>query len=163
MKISILYVSKTGNTEAIAKVIEEGIKEKGNFEIKLMNIINEGEIDYKFIEESKSVVIGTPTYYANLSWQVKNWIDESKCNLEGKLGACFATENVLGGGADIALLNLVGAMLTKGMIVYSGGAALDKPYTHLGAVCIKEGNEEQKTRAKIFGNRIANKALQLFK
>lgn len=160
MKISIMYTTKSGNTEKIAQLIEKGLKKTDNIEVKLMNI---KEVDYEFLKESKAVIFGTPTYYASFSWEMKKWFDESKgCDLEGKLGAVFATENHIGGGADVALLSLIGNMLVKGMVIYSGGSALGQPYIHMGAVAIKDGDEFQKDRAQIFGNRIANKAVELF-
>lgn len=163
MKISIIYYSESGNTDKVAKFIEEGIKETAKVETKLINIKNEEEIDKDFIEESKAIVFGTPTYYASPCWQIKKWIDESlNCKLEGKLGACFATENQLGGGADIALLEMVGFMMVKGMLIYSGGSALGHPYIHIGAVTIKDGDAKQQERAKILGNRIGNKVMEIF-
>lgn len=162
MKISIIYYSQSGNTEKIAQLIEEGIKQSSEIETKLINIKNEEEIDKEFIKESSTIIFGTPTYYASPCWQMKKWFDESKeYNLEGKLGSCFATENHLGGGADIALLEMVGFMMVKGMLIYSGGSALGQPYVHIGAVTIKDGDSMQQERAKIFGNRIAKKTLQI--
>lgn len=138
----------------------EGVKKQGNIEVKLMRL---EEIDYEFLKESKTVIFGTSTYYANISWQIKKWFDESwGCNLEGKIGAVFATEDYLGGGADTALMTLIGHMMVKGMLVYSGGSALGQPYIHMGIVTIKDGDESQKDRAKIFGERIGKKALDIF-
>ncbi|MBM7624482.1 flavodoxin family protein [Sporohalobacter salinus] len=160
MKLTVLYHSETGNTEDVAGIIAEGANEVDNIEARTMGI---EDIDDEFIEESKAVIFGTPTYLANFSWQTKKWFDtEMNYDLSGKLGAVFATENYLGGGADMALLTMIGHMLVKGMVIYSGGASDGKPYTHYGAVCIKDGNEEQQERAEIFGKRIANKAVELF-
>lgn len=161
MKIAIVYYSNSGNTKKIAEIIGEGVKTvSSDIEIRLMGI---DEIDYKFLEESKTVIFGTPTYYANMSWQLKKWIDESaKCNLGGKIGAVFATENLLGGGADTALLTLIGQLMVKGMLVYSGGSSLGQPFIHMGIVAIKDGDNEQKDRARIFGERVAQKTIELF-
>jgi len=160
MEIAILYHSKTGNTEKVARLIAEGAKQIENIRVKCMSI---DDIDYQYLKKSKAVIFGCPTYYADLSWQIKKWFDESwECKLGGKLGAAFATENYLGGGADFALLTLVGHMLVKGMLVYSGGSAEGQPYTHYGIVCLKDGDEQQKERARIFGKRVATKVVELF-
>lgn len=160
LKISILYYSKGNNTKELAKSISKGINEIENVEVKEMNI---DEIDYDYLKESKAVIFGSPTYYANMCWQMKKWFDESwGCNLEGKLGAVFATADYLGGGADIALLTMINHMMVKGMLVYSGGSALGHPYIHLGIVTIKDGDENQKKNAEIFGRRIAEKTKELF-
>lgn len=160
MKIAIIYHSKSGKTKRIGEIIREGIQEVNNFEVKLMNI---EEIDYKFLKECRTVIFGTPTYYANFSWQLKKWFDESwGCNLEGKIGAVFATGDYLGGGADIALLTLINHMMVKGMLVYSGGSALGHPYIHMGIVALKDIDELLIEKTKVFGKRIATKTIELF-
>lgn len=160
MKISILYSSKTGKTERVAKLIEEGVKRSGNIEVKTMNL---DTVDKKFLQESEGIIFGTPTYYANISWEMKKWIDESsEFNLEGKLGAAFSTANSIAGGSDIALLTILNHLMVKGMLVYSGGVAFGKPKTHLGYVHINEIQENEDENARIFGERIANKVKQIF-
>lgn len=160
MKISILYSSKTGKTERVAKLIEEGVKRSGNIEVKTMNL---DAVDKEFLQESEGIIFGTPTYYANISWEMKKWIDESsEFNLEGKLGAAFSTANSIAGGSDIALLTILNHLMVKGMLVYSGGVAFGKPKTHLGYVHINEIQENEDENARIFGERIANKVKQIF-
>lgn len=160
MKISILYSSRTGKTEKVAKLIEEGVKRIQGIEVKAMNL---NEIDKEFIDASKGIIFGTPTYYANMSWEMKKWIDESSSfNLEGKLGAAFSTANSIAGGSDIALLAILNHLMVKGMLVYSGGVAFGKPKTHLGYVHINEIIENEDENARIFGERIAKKVSQIF-
>jgi NAD(P)H dehydrogenase (quinone) len=48
------------------------------------------------------------------------------------------------------------------MLVYSGGTSWGQPFTHYGAVAIKDGDEAQRERARIFGERIARKTRDLF-
>lgn len=152
-KVSIIYFSKTGTTGRIANVISEGIISIPEVEVKTFDIDN---IDYKYLDESIAVIFGTPTYYANTCWQIKKWFDESfKYNLEGKLGAVFATCDYVQGGADTAILTIINHLMVKGMLVYSGGSAVGKPYFHLGAVYLKGDSESD---FFTFGKRIAQKA-----
>lgn len=161
MKLAIIYFSKTGKTKEMAEVIANGMKSEEGIEAGVFDIEN---IDYDFIKESKAVVFGTPTYYANTCWQIKKWFDESRdCNLEGKIGAVFATADYAQGGASTAMLTIINHLMVKGMLVYSGGSALGQPYLHLGAVALKENFEESKENFEIFGERIAKKAKELFK
>lgn len=163
MKISIVYSSRTGKTEKIAKLIEEGIKRVDGIEVKTMNLKDENQIDKDFINASDGIIFGTPTYYANISWELKKWIDEStEYNLEGKMAAVFSTANSIAGGADIALLTIVNQLLVKGMMVYSGGVAFGKPKTHIGYVHINEISENEDENARIFGKRIADKVKNTF-
>lgn len=160
MKIAIVYASKTGKTERVAKLIEEGALRVKGAETKLMKLEN---IDTDYVNGADAVIFGTPTYYANMSWELKKFIDESGAyKLEGKIGAAFATANSIAGGADIALLSIVNHLMVKGMLVYSGGVAFGKPKTHIGYVHINEISENEDENARIFGERIANKAAQLF-
>ncbi len=160
MKLSILYYSKTGRTRDIALAIQRGAEKIEGMEAKAFPL---DEIDEDFLKESRAVVFGTPTYLANTCWQIKKWFDESsKYKLEGKLGAAYATADYVQGGADTAIMNIVGHMLVKGMMVYSGGSALGQPYLHLGAVIVKDRMETGLSQAEIFGERIAKKAADLF-
>lgn len=160
MKISILYSTRTGKTEKVAQLIAEGAKRVEGIEVKLMNLNN---LDKDFINDSDGIIFGTPTYYANISWEMKKWIDESnEYNLEGKLGAAFSTANSIAGGADVALLTIINHLMVKGMMVYSGGVAFGKPKTHLGYVHINEICENEDENARIFGERIANKVKKIF-
>ncbi|EQB22015.1 Flavodoxin [Dehalobacter sp. UNSWDHB] len=55
--------------------------------------MHEETVDYEFVEDSQAVIIGTPAYAADLSWQLKKWFDTDwNCSLAGKLGATFATQ-----------------------------------------------------------------------
>lgn len=160
MKISILYHSVSGNTKTISQYVKEGIQKAGNIDVKIMSI---DEVDEEYISESQAVIFGSPTYYATMSWQMKKWFDtSSKIDLSDKLGACFATANMLGGGSEIAQADMIHHMLVKGMLVYSAGASKGQPYTHVGVSCIRDGDDFQKERAVIWGERIGSKALELF-
>lgn len=160
MKIAIVYYSKSGNTKKVAELIEEGAKRVSNVEVKCMSI---EAADDDFIQEAKAVFFGSPTITGTFSWQIKQWLDTARhLKFAGKLGAVFATANYVGGGADLAELSMIGQLLVKGMLIYSVGAAEGQPFTHYGAVCIKDGDEGQQDRARIFGERIAKKAVELF-
>lgn len=167
MKITILYVSVTGNTETAAEYIEQGIKKAdrkaAGLEVKLMNLVKEETLDPDYVKESKTVIIGTPTYVANMSWQMKKWFDTNReFKLAGKLGGVFATANFAHGGADLALLGLINHMLVKGMLIYSSGSGCGKPFIHLGPMALKGELKHKKKLFMTFGRRMADKTLELF-
>ena len=160
MKITIIYYSKTGKTKAAAEETARGMREIDGAEVGIFDV---DHIDYDYLAQSKAVVFGTPTYYANTCWQLKKFFDESgSVSLGGKLGAAFATANVPQGGADIAMLTLLQHMLVKGMLVYSGGSSLGQPFLHLGAAAWRDTFEQNKELFYIFGRRVAAKAKELF-
>jgi NAD(P)H dehydrogenase (quinone) len=159
MNIAIIYHSQSGNTQKLADIIADGAKINDNLEVKTMSVDN---IDEQFVSEARAVIFGCPTYCGSFSWQIKKWFDTTNLNLEGKLGSVFATENFLGGGADVAELGMAGHMLVRGMLVYSAGFTKGDPFTHYGAVAIKAGDDWQQNRARLLGQRVAEKAVELF-
>ena len=100
MKISIIIYSETGNTEIAAGYIATGAAEVADTEVKCFNIKDEDSWDMDFIKDSKAVIFGTPTYYANMCWQMKKWFDTrgAQYGFGGKIGSAFATENSPNGG-----------------------------------------------------------------
>jgi NAD(P)H dehydrogenase (quinone) len=159
VKAAVVYHTVTANTEKVAGLLIEGMVSVPGVEAKAMRI---EEIDEAYIKEARLVVFGCPTYAATCSWQMQQFIQTTKVKFGGKLGGVFATENYVGGGADVAELALIGMLLVRGLLIYAAGAFEGQPFTHMGAVAIKDGDEYQKDRAKIFGKRMAAKAVELF-
>ena len=99
MKISIIYYSETGTTEQVAKWIAEGTGVIANVETRLFNLAENDSPDKAFIEASDAVIFGTPTYVANMCWQMKKFFDTRlNYKLAGKLGSAFSTEGSPHGG-----------------------------------------------------------------
>jgi NAD(P)H dehydrogenase (quinone) len=163
MKITILYFSQSGTTEKAAGYIKDGILAAGEFDVKLMNIAGENTLDKEFIKESSAVIIGTPTYMADMAWQLKKWFDtEMSISLSGKLGGAFATAGFVQGGLDIAVANVLHHMLVKGTLVYSSGTASGMPFIHLGPVAVAAELDKNRDLFVTFGKRLAEKAKELF-
>ncbi len=161
MKISILYVSKSGNTKTMAEAILSGINKVGGVDARAFDI--EGDVDVDFVNDSQGVILGTPTYLANTCWQIKKWLDEAReFKLAGKLGGAFATANYVHGGADIAILSILQHLLVKGMLVYSGGGAYGAPVIHLGPVTLKETMEKDTPTFVTYGERFASKVVEMY-
>ena len=164
MRVSILYYSETGNTEQVARWIGQGAESVAGTEVRLFNLRDNEEPDQTFIESSSAVIFGTPTYYANMCWQVKRWFDTKHAyHLAGKIGSAFSTENSPnGGGGELAIMTLVNHMLVKGMLVYSSGAGCGRPFIHIGPTVVQDVLPEKEGLCRLFGQRIAEKAHELF-
>lgn len=162
MKFTILIHSESGNTEKAARYIGQGALSEPDTEVKIMNIVQ--ELDLEFLKASDVVVFGVPTYFSNMSWQMKKWFDTShSIDLGGKLGGAFATENSPnGGGAELALTTVQQHMLVKGMLVYSSGIEFGRPIIHIGPTVVRDQIEEREEICKLFGKRLAIKGHQLF-
>lgn len=163
MKISIVFVSQTGNTEAAAEYIQDGILGRYPFiQVKLMDI-RENEVDLAFLEQSDAVIFGTPVYFTSMSWELKKWFDHSfKVNLNGKLGAAFVTAQSPTGGTDTAIMEILRHMLLKGMIVFSGTGQNQKYKFQIGAVGMAKEMEQCSEQFEAFGACVAQTAIELF-
>lgn len=164
MKVSIVYFSETGNTEKVAGFIATGARNVPGTEVKTFNLKDQDGIDWSFVEDSGAVIFGTPTYYANMCWQMKKWIDtDRETDLAGKIGAVFATENSPhGGGAELAIMTLINHLLVKGMLIYSSGASCGHPFIHVGPTVVRDQIDQREPICRIFGERVAKKARELF-
>jgi NAD(P)H dehydrogenase (quinone) len=150
MKILIVYDSKTGNTEKMASAIAKGAEKMG------------AEATVKRVEQTKledlqradGIIMGSPTYFGQMSAKLKALIDESVKiheKLTGKVGAAFTSAGGTATGAETTLLSIVQTMLIHGMIVQ--GNAEDKHYgiAATGAPKVKDlkGCEELGARVAI--------------
>ncbi len=70
MKIVIVYDSKTGNTEKMAKAIADGASEIAEVELKKI-----GEaFPLTVMAKADGVVFGSPVYYADISNEMKDFL-----------------------------------------------------------------------------------------
>ena len=161
MKIAVVYHSASGNTEKQAELVAEGALSVSGIEVKTMSIDNP---DSSWIEESKAVIFGCPTYEGSCSWQMKKFLDTTNLSFDGKLAGVFASQNWPGGGgADFAEMTMIAAVLVYGMIVYSGGISQGYPPLHFGAVSQKAPTSDiDRERATKLGKNIASKSMELF-
>ena len=165
MRIAIVCYSLTGHTFEMAGEIARGIEEEGA-EARIFNVRTD-EVDAEYINSASGLIIGTPTYMASSVWQVKKWIEEDSrpLALSGKLGGAFATAHYAQGGQDTAIMDILGQLLVKGMLVYSGGGSFGLPIIHHGPVALdKEGDhyDESRDMFRVYGRRFAAKAAELF-
>ena len=95
------------------------------------------EVTVKRAEETKNsdllaadgIIMGSPTYFGQMSAKLKAVIDESvevHKDLTGKVGGAFTSSGGTASGGETTLLSIVEAMLIHGMIVQ--GRADDKHY-----------------------------------
>jgi NAD(P)H dehydrogenase (quinone) len=125
MKILIVYDSKTGNTEKMAQAVAKGA-EKAGVEVAVKRA---EQTKLEDLLSADGIIMGSPTYFGQMSARLKALIDESVKvheRLTGKVGAAFTNSGGTATGAETTLLSIVQAMLVHGMIVQ--GNAEDKHY-----------------------------------
>jgi NAD(P)H dehydrogenase (quinone) len=155
-KILIVYDSKSGNTEKMAFAISDGAKQ-----IKGVKTIVEriGQASLKDLLNADAIIIGSPTYYGQMSAKLKAFIDESvkiHGKLEGKVGAAFTSSGGTATGAETTLLSILQAMLVHGMIVQ--GCSDDK---HYGVAAVGSPNKKELKLCEELGKRVACLATKL--
>jgi len=100
-KVLILYYSGSGNTKKMAKAIAEAMKSS------TINVTVEDAVkfDISLLPNYDSIVLGSPTYFSNVAWQVKKVIDESIVHysggkLKGKVAGIFTSAGTSSNGKD---------------------------------------------------------------
>ncbi|WP_148883353.1 flavodoxin family protein [Thermococcus aciditolerans] len=82
MRVCIVYESRRGSTEMVARAIEKALRDNG-FDAQTWSVGQNPEVD-----DCDLVIIGTPIYYERPLPQVVRFIEE-KSGLEGKRVAVF--------------------------------------------------------------------------
>jgi len=88
-RVLILYYSRTGNTEKMAKAIAEGAKTVQSVEVELNYYVTPERLS-----DFDAIVVGTPTYHHDMPLSVKNLLEEAAVkgvNLKGRIGAAFGS------------------------------------------------------------------------
>jgi NAD(P)H dehydrogenase (quinone) len=155
-RILIICYSKTGNTEKMARYVEEGVKEEG-VAVEVKKVENTKLEDLLNVD---GIIVGSPTYYGQMSGELKRFFDESvkyHGKLEGKVGAAFASSGVLGGGNETTVLSILTVLLIHGMVVQG-----DHVGGHYGAVSVRKPDKKQAEACKRLGQRTAKLVKMLF-
>lgn len=88
-KILVLYYSRSGNTEKMAKAVAEGAKNAGNVEVELSY-----HADAEDLAKFDAILLGAPTYHHDMPMDMKKLFEEADAkgiNLKGKIGAGFGS------------------------------------------------------------------------
>ena len=145
----VIYYSQSGNTKKMAELVAEGAKSAGvDVEIKDVQ-----EVKAKDLLKVEGVIIGSPTYYGSMAYQIKQLLDESvefHGDLTGKVGAAFASSANVGGGNETTILDIINALLIHGMVV-QGDASGD----HYGPVAIGAPDARASKQCTRLGKRTA--------
>jgi len=147
--VLILYYSKTGNTEEMAKAVEEGVKSEG------LDVVRKkvNRTSLKDLLKADGVILGSPTYYGTMAAEMKAFLDRSvqyHGKLEGKVGAAFSSGGGLGGGVETTVLDMVKALLIHGMVIQG-----DPRGSHYGTVSIGKPNAAAQKECKRLGEKVA--------
>ncbi|MBD3426249.1 MAG: flavodoxin family protein [Candidatus Omnitrophica bacterium] len=150
-KIAVVYYSKTGNTESMAKLVEEGAKMEQDVQVVLKKI---EDFPAKEALDYDALIIGSPTYYGLMAYQVKKFLDDSVAfhgKLSGKVGAAFTSAANIGGGNETTITGILDAMLIHGMIIQGEHSG-----DHYGPVSIGEPDDRVEMQCRALGRKVAS-------
>jgi len=143
-KVLVLYYSRSGNTQRMAKAIAETMK-AGALNVTIEDV---GKFDVSLLPNYDGIVIGSPTYFSNVAWQVKKVIDESIVHysggkLKGKVAGLFTSAGTSRDGKDCLKMLEVAFGFHHGMKVVEGILRVDG-----------EGNKEAEKRCEEYGKKL---------
>jgi NAD(P)H dehydrogenase (quinone) len=154
--VLIVYDSKTGHTEKMAFAVGEGARQINGVEVIVKKV---DQVSVEDLVGADGIIIGSPTYYGQMSSKLKALIDESVTihgQLEGKVGAAFTSSGGTATGAETTLLSILTAMLVHGMIIQ--GRADGK---HYGAAAVGSPHKRELEHCKQLGRRTATLVIRL--
>lgn len=108
VEVLVLYYSRSGRTEALAKAVAEGVKNKGG-SAKMKRV------DYATVNDFIScdaVAFGSPNYFSYMAGLMKDFFDKAlsiREKVTGKPAAAFSS----GGGSSNAALASLESMITS--------------------------------------------------
>jgi len=143
--VLVLYYSGNGNTQRMARAIAEGLS-SSSMSVKVENV---EKFDTARLSDYDAIVVGSPTYFSNMAWQMKKMIDESivhyrRGNLKGKVAGVFTSAGTRQDGKDC--LDTLGVALGHHheMRVVEGILRVDG-----------EGAEEVERKCREYGKKLA--------
>jgi NAD(P)H dehydrogenase (quinone) len=98
----VVYYTGKGSTKRMAEEIGKGAERLG----VVVEVKSVGKCGLSDLAEADGIVIDSPTYFSNVSWQVKKLIDESITlyrkghQLRDKVGGCFTSSGTRRDGKD---------------------------------------------------------------
>jgi NAD(P)H dehydrogenase (quinone) len=144
-KVLILYYSRSGNTKKMARAIAEAMKS----DAVSVTVEDVEKFDISFLPNYDGIVLGSPTYFSNMAWQVKKMIDESIVHyggrkLKGKVAGIFTSAGSSINGKDCLKMLEVALGFHHGMNVVQGILRVDR-----------ESDKTVEKRCREYGKRLA--------
>ena len=149
MKMLIVYVSRTGNTEKMAHAVAKGVEAAGVEAI--LKKIDDAKVDE--LIQVQGLILGSPVYYGLPTAKIKEFIDASvkyHGKLDGKVGGAFASSGGTHTGAETTIIALTEALLVHGMVVQGTSGT-----NHYGAASVGAPDADGSNNCRKMGVRLA--------
>jgi NAD(P)H dehydrogenase (quinone) len=169
-QVLVAYYSLTGNTEQMAGGVAQGVRRVPSVvaHLKRVDLVSKQDL-----EAADAIILGCPTYYANIPGKMKEVIDDwswkMKVDFTDKIGGAFATGGGQVGGKEHVVVSLLMFMLSNRMIVAGPLYQNDKTGSIWGEVGsaamtgpLDPGvSENELDSARLLGERVARLAQRL--
>jgi len=135
-KVLVLYYSKHGNTQKMARLMARGIESVDSCEAMLRTVesdlpdaekpnakkCNDILVTEQDMIDCDALILGSPSYFGNMASPLKKFIDTTgnlwfSGEMEGKPAGVFTTASSLHGGQETTLINMIIPLLHFGMVI----------------------------------------------
>ena len=158
MKVLILYYSKGGNTKKLAEAIARGVEKVEGVKAILKRTDEVTKDDFL---NSDGIIAGSPVYFGVMASELKKVFDDFvgiRKQMEGKVGAAFATSGHHTGGKETTMMSIIQCLLIYGMIIVGDPMSATG---HYGIACVGAPDKEAEENGEKLGQRVAEVAKKL--
>jgi NAD(P)H dehydrogenase (quinone) len=155
-KALVAFYSRTGNTKKMAEAIAEAMGKNG-VQTDLRNVES---VAVPELLGYDAILLGSPTYYGTMAWEVKKLLDESvkfHGKLRGRVGGAFTSSGNRAGGNETTVLDMLKALMIHGMVVQG-----DEHGDHYGPVAVGKPDQRSLRSCERYGQRLAGLIKKLF-
>lgn len=118
VRVLVAYYSLRGNTARLAEAAAEGARRVEGTDVVLKTV---HEVTKEDLVAADGIVLGGPTYYANIPGEMKvvidNWSWKMRVDFTDKAGGAFATGGGPTGGKEYVVVSLLLFMLNNRMVI----------------------------------------------
>jgi NAD(P)H dehydrogenase (quinone) len=158
MQILVFYHSKGGNTKKLAQAVAKGVDSIGGASALLKPTT---EVTREDFLSSAGVIAGSPVYFGVMAAEVKKVFDDfvgTRKQMEGKVGAAFATSGDPTGGKETTMMSIIQCLLIYGMVIVGDPMSATG---HYGTACAGAPDDATAENAAKLGARVAEVAKRL--
>lgn len=152
MFVLVLYYSKTGNTRKLAAQIAEGVQSVSGVDAVMKST---QEVTKEDFVNAAGIIAGSAVYFGLMAADLKRVFDEFvgvRKQVEGKVGAAFASSGFWSGGNETTMMSIIQCMLIYGMVVVGDPMSATG---HYGAASVAAPDDKSSDIAKKLGQRVA--------
>jgi NAD(P)H dehydrogenase (quinone) len=162
--VLVAYYSRTGATEKMARAVADGAKSVAGTNVTVKAI---DQVTDKDLLDADAIVVGTPVYNGGAAAAVRQFMERWPLGrLKDKVGAAFCTAGGASAGEELALMDILSAMLVFQFVVVGGepwqAAFGASAITEEGKPADKQGVDDAAlAKARALGARVARVAAKL--